>query len=187
MKTTFAIAALLFAGALAAPTDKTGLKCRKVGDSKKLVVDSLSDNKKVPAGFSGKFMDGKYPQLAVTLTHEIDQKFSFYECEPPSRDFEGGSRGLIVSDDRPGMCLTVKGVDGRNADQGYDVNNGRVSLQPCKHAHDADLERQWFYLNYDQVMFSGKDNTRGDVALLGPVVALMPGPSIETPNILEFQ
>ena len=187
MKTTFAIAALLFAGALAAPTNMTGLDCHKAVESKRLVVDRLSDGKKYAAGFSTKYMDGKYPQLALTSTHEVEQTFSFLECKAPSHEFRGKHRGLIVSDDQPGMCMTIKKVDNRNSDEGYDVNNGRLSLQPCKRAHDPALERQWIYLNEHEVMSDGKHSTRAHVKLLGEVVALAPGPSIETPDILQME
>lgn len=160
------LAALAVAATLAAPAGSGGLDCYKVRSNKRIQASAWDEHneKQDPKflAFSKQHMDGQYRQLAVA--DKAEQRFTFYSCKPPSKDYFGNYRnaaeGQFRSDKHPDLCMTIKAMDNRDASKGYDYMHGHLSLQPCaKSAKDKKMERQWFYLkNGHWLTFKGKEN-----------------------------
>lgn len=183
MKITAAAIAFLVAGALAAPTGD-GLKCAKRA-SGKLKQQSLKTGETQLLGYSTAHGDASGYTSLMRPRRDVDQIFTFYNCDAPSNEYDSNERGQLVSNDE-GLCVSISKIDLRNADEGYNAENGELRLEPCKKPGEAGFARQWFHVfDNGQVMHVGKKDmgARAHVADTD-VVALRPGPSVAVPDII---
>lgn len=160
---------LWIVGARAAPVSSD--KCYKVAGPSKMVVTNVVPNEDYPPTytcFSKQHMDGQYEGLIQAPKNTTSQKFEFYACPAPSKEYPGSAKkngtvmhhfGQLRSAEQPNMCVTIKARDNRSTVTGYHWKNGRLSLQPCKSSGD-DLALQWFelrdYVNHREIWHRGQ-------------------------------
>ena len=153
---------LLFSLALAtycfaAPHTKSQSQCKPFGESTKLLSYNSQDNTLLYFQSSAK---GHNPKLLAQ--HQSDEKFQFYQCHPPSKEYRQSGKNVVYgqlhSVTHPGKCLTAgntRVLTGQDAalDPTFDyipTSDGTIRMYDCETADTDIMRRQWMGLVYSK-------------------------------------
>lgn len=149
---------LLFLGfaasCLAAPLANNHGQCKPIGVPTKLLSYNSEDHRLLYFQPSDK---GHNPKLLAL--NQSTEKFQFYECPPPSKDYDKSHKnytfGLLHSVTHPGKCLTSgntlvqTGDSGGEPDyKGVPNDDGTIRMYDCETTDSDIMRRQWMGLDY---------------------------------------
>lgn len=153
---------LLFLGfvasCLAAPLANNHGQCKPVGEPTKLL--SYNPESKTLLYFQSSDK-GRHPKLLAL--NQTNEKFQFYECPPPSKDYKKSSKefiyGQLHSVTHPGKCLTSGNTLVQTGhDNALDPifkaipnDDGTIRMYDCETTDSDIMRRQWMGLDYSSI------------------------------------